>query len=111
MSRWIQATLLGAVSVTLLSAGNTLQAGEPLEIWISSFQDKVYYEKMVAAYQSKVDSEFEASIQAFGFREMPDKLAIAMKTGTNPPDIVQLDEVLFGTIWPARCLFWIYPNV
>ena len=45
MSRWIQATLLGAVSVTLLSAGNTLQAGEPLEIWISSFQDKVYYEK------------------------------------------------------------------
>ncbi len=97
MSRWMQATLLGAVSATLLSAGNTLQAGEPLEIWISSFQDKVYYEKMVAAYQSKVDSEFEASIQAFGFREMPDKLAIAMKTGTHPPDIVQLDEVLFGT--------------
>jgi len=28
---------------------------------------------------------------------MPDKLAIAIKTGTNPPDIVQLDEVLFGS--------------
>ncbi len=74
-----------------------LPAAEPLEIWISSFQDKVYYEKMVAAYQSKVDPEFQANIQAFGFREMPDKLAIAMKTGTNPPDVVQLDEVLFGS--------------
>ena len=33
---------------------------------------------------------------AYGFREMPDKLAVAIKTGVNPPDIVQLDEVIFG---------------
>src|SRR5262245_31074115 len=69
---------------------------KPLEVWISSFQDKVYYEDMVRQYQSKVDKEFAANIQAFGFREMPDKLAVSIKTGANPPDIVQLDEVLFG---------------
>ena len=28
---------------------------------------------------------------------MPDKLTVAIKTGANPPDVVQLDEVLFGT--------------
>jgi lactose/L-arabinose transport system substrate-binding protein len=43
-----------------------------------------------------VDQDFRANISAFGFREMPDKLAVAIKTGVNPPDIVQLDEVLFG---------------
>ena len=73
-----------------------LQA-RPLEMWISSFQDKVYYEDMVRQYQSRVDKEFSAHIQAFGFREMPDKLAVSIKTGANPPDIVQLDEVLFGS--------------
>ena len=70
---------------------------EPLEIWISSFQDKVYYEEIVKLYQSSVDKDFKANIHAFGFREMPDKLAVAIKTKANPPDIVQLDEVLFGT--------------
>ena len=70
---------------------------ESVNLWISSFQDKAYYEKMVPQYRAKVDQEFSANIQAFGFREMPDKLAIAIKTGTNPPDIVQLDEVLFGS--------------
>jgi arabinosaccharide transport system substrate-binding protein len=68
----------------------------PLEIWISSFQDKVYYEEMVRLYQAKGHKDFEANIRAYGFREMPDKLAVAIKTGVNPPDIVQLDEVLFG---------------
>lgn len=68
----------------------------PLEIWISSFQDKVYYEDMVRLYQAKGHKDFEANIRAYGFREMPDKLAVAIKTGVNPPDIVQLDEVLFG---------------
>lgn len=68
----------------------------PLEIWISSFQDKVYYEDMVRLYQEKGHKDFQANIRAYGFREMPDKLAVAIKTGVNPPDIVQLDEVLFG---------------
>lgn len=69
---------------------------KPLEIWISSYQDKVYYEAMVKQYQEKVDRDFAANVSAFGFREMPDKLAVAIKTGVNPPDVVQLDEVLFG---------------
>src|ERR1043165_5629028 len=70
-------------------------AAKPLEIWISSYADKVYYEEMVKLYQVK-NPKFEAKVSAFGFREMPDKLAVTIKTGVNPPDIVQLDEVLFG---------------
>ena len=27
---------------------------------------------------------------------MPEKLAVSIKTGINPPDVVQLDEVLFS---------------
>lgn len=69
---------------------------EPVDIWISSQQDKIYYDNMVRLYQNQVDPDFEANVQAFGFREMPDKLAIALKTQTNTPDIVQLDEVFFG---------------
>jgi ABC-type glycerol-3-phosphate transport system substrate-binding protein len=85
--------LLSAIG--LLSSHST--QARPLEIWISSFQDKVYYENMVKLYQQKAGTNFQANIHAYGFREMPDKLAVAIKTGTNPPDIVQLDEVLFGT--------------
>ena len=70
--------------------------GEPVKIWISSQQDKIYYDNMVRLYQQEVDADFQAEVQAFGFREMPDKLAIAFKTQTNTPDIVQLDEVFFG---------------
>jgi ABC-type glycerol-3-phosphate transport system substrate-binding protein len=70
-------------------------APKPLQLWISSYQDKVYYEEMVKAYQQK-NPKFQAQISAFGFREMPDKLAVSIKTGVNPPDIVQLDEVIFG---------------
>ena len=72
----------------------TLNA-EPLKIWISSQQDKLYYEKMVKLYQAKTP-KFKAEVEAFGFREMPDKLAIALKSGVGTPDICQLDEVLFG---------------
>lgn len=84
--------MIGIACVSTLSLN-----AKPLEIWISSFQDKVYYEEAVKLYQKAVDKDFEANIHAFGFREMPDKLAVAIKTETNPPDIVQLDEVLFGT--------------
>ncbi len=71
-------------------------SADPVKIWISSQQDKIYYDNMVRLYQQEVDPEFRAEVQAFGFREMPDKLAIAFKTQTNTPDIIQLDEVFFG---------------
>lgn len=87
----------GLFLIALLFFGQSLGLqARPLEIWISSYQDKVYYENMVKLYQEKVDPDFQANVSAFGFREMPDKLAVAIKTGANPPDIVQLDEVLFG---------------
>ena len=78
-----------------LTVAGALQA-KPLDIWISSFQDQLYYEGMVKLYKETVDNEFEAKVQSFGFREMPEKLAVSIKTGINPPDVVQLDEVLFG---------------
>ena len=68
----------------------------PLEIWISSFADKTYYDSMVKLYKSKVDTNFQANVQAFGFKEMPDKFAVAMRTKVNPPDIIQLDEIMLG---------------
>lgn len=71
-------------------------SAEPLEVWISSQQDKDYYDQMVALYQEKVDDEFEAEVVAYGFRELPDKLSVVIKTGVGAPDIVQLDEVFFG---------------
>ncbi len=90
------ARLFSLAVTTLALLPVTSQAAAPLEIWISSFQDKVYYEDMVRLYKEKGHKDFDANIRAYGFREMPDKLAVAMKTGVNPPDIVQLDEVLFG---------------
>ena len=90
-------SLAAILAFAILALSGSRLAAESVTLWISSFQDKTYYEKMVKEYQSKVDAEFKADIQAFGFREMPDKLAIAIKTGANPPDIVQLDEVLFGS--------------
>jgi ABC-type glycerol-3-phosphate transport system substrate-binding protein len=88
--------ILNWAAAMVCVSGVVLQA-KPLEIWISSFQDKVYYEEVVRLYQKTVDKDFEANIHAYGFREMPDKLAVAIKTQADPPDIVQLDEVLFGT--------------
>src|ERR1051325_8356307 len=85
--------ILAALVATLSAPAS--DAKKPLEIWISSYQDKVYYEEMVKLYKAK-DPKFEAKVSAFGFREMPDKLAVAIKTRVNPPDIVQLDEVIFG---------------
>ena len=85
-----------------LAFAGSVQA-KPIDIWISSFQDQLYYENMVKLYKEKVDKKFEAKVQAFGFREMPEKLAISIKTGINPPDVVQLDEVLFGAFLAGRC--------
>ena len=63
----------------------------PVEIWISSQQDKDYYDKMVELYQAGVDKDFSALVMAYGFRELPDKLSVVIKTGEGAPDIVQLD--------------------
>ncbi len=47
-----------ALGLTLAGA---LQA-KPLDIWISSFQDQLYYEGMVKLYKETVDNEFEAKV-------------------------------------------------
>ena len=93
----------GLMALGLAFAGS-VQA-KPIDIWISSFQDQLYYENMVKLYKEKVDKKFEAKVQAFGFREMPEKLAISIKTGINPPDVVQLDEVLFGAFLAGEVPF------
>ena len=67
-----------------------------LEMWISSFQDQVYYEKMAELYNNQNKKNLDLSVKAYGFREMPDKLGVAFRTGEGIPDIVQLDETFFG---------------
>src|SRR4029453_17283380 len=71
-------------------------AAKPIEFWVNSQSDEKYYLNMIREYQSKVDKGFEANVRSYGFTEMPDKLAIAIKTGINPPDVVQLDEIYFS---------------
>jgi len=80
----------------LLFAGAALAVPKPLQIWVSSQADLKYYEKMIGVYKQKIDTGFHAEVKAFGFMEMPDKLAIAIKSGINPPDIVQFDEIFFS---------------
>jgi arabinosaccharide transport system substrate-binding protein len=67
-----------------------------LEMWISSFQDQVYYEKMAKLYREKTKDDLVVNVHSYGFREMPDKLAAAFVTGKGIPDLVQLDETFFG---------------
>ncbi|MBT3470052.1 MAG: extracellular solute-binding protein [Opitutae bacterium] len=84
-------------SILLLLSVTALQlAAKPLEIWISSYTDKAYYESMAELYRKEVDKSFEANVTAYGFAEMPDKLMVSIKTRTGGPDIVQLDEVFYG---------------
>ena len=71
-------------------------AAKPVTIWVSSDADLKYYQNMIKVYQQKVDKNFQANIQSFGFTEMPDKLSLAIKSGINPPDIVQFDEIFFS---------------
>ena len=86
---------LTAILLPFIAA--TIQlSGKPLEIWISSYTDKAYYESMADLYRKQVDESFEANTTAYGFAEMPDKLTVAIKTRTGGPDIVQLDEIFFG---------------
>ena len=38
------------------------------------------------------NKDFKLEVKAYGFREMPDKLGVALRTGEGIPDMVQLDE-------------------
>jgi arabinosaccharide transport system substrate-binding protein len=76
-------------------SGSFLRA-ENLVLWISSFQDQVYYEKMGRLYAEKTGKKLDLEVKAYGFREMPDKLGVAFRTGEGIPDLVQLDETFFG---------------
>jgi arabinosaccharide transport system substrate-binding protein len=69
---------------------------ESLTLWISSFQDQSYYEQMADLYAKKSGKKVHLDVEAYGFREMPDKLGAVMRTGEGAPDLVQLDETFFG---------------
>lgn len=86
--------LLNKSLIFTLSICNILHA-DPLKLWISSFQDQVYYEKMADLYVEK-KKNFKLEVTAYGFREMPDKLGVALRTKQGIPDMVQLDETFFG---------------
>jgi arabinosaccharide transport system substrate-binding protein len=68
----------------------------PLQLWVTSETDAKYYEKMAELYRSSGHAGFRADVHAYGHTEMPDKLAVAIKTGVNAPDVVQLDEIFFS---------------
>jgi len=70
--------------------------GKDLTIWISSYQDQVYYEEMGKLYADTTGKKISLSVKSYGFREMPDKLGVAFRSGQGIPDLVQLDETFFG---------------
>ena len=82
--------------LTVLISSSFFLKAKDLEMWISSFQDQVYYEKMAELYKKESKKKIELSIKAYGFREMPDKLGVALRSGEGIPDLVQLDETFFG---------------
>lgn len=84
-------------SLTLLACSLAAAAApKPVEFWVNGQTDEKYFNNMIKVYQEKVDKDFQANVRSYGFTEMPDKLAIAIKSGVNPPDIVQLDEIYFS---------------
>jgi ABC-type glycerol-3-phosphate transport system substrate-binding protein len=69
----------------------------PLQIWVTSETDAKYYQQMAELYAKTAGhASFRADVRAYGHTEMPDKLAVAIKTGVNAPDVVQLDEIFFS---------------
>lgn len=68
----------------------------PVVIWVNSYTDLNYYKNMAEVYKKKVDPSFSAEVLSYGFMDMPNKLALTIKTGVNPPDLVQLDELNFS---------------
>jgi arabinosaccharide transport system substrate-binding protein len=71
-------------------------AAKPLQIWVYNQNEAKYYADMVSLYNKKTGAKFEAEFKAYGYSEMPDKLALAVKSGINVPDIVQFDEIFFS---------------
>jgi len=51
---------------------------------------------MAELYRKKSGQSIDLQVEAYGFREMPDKLGAVMRTGEGAPDLVQLDETFFG---------------
>jgi lactose/L-arabinose transport system substrate-binding protein len=96
MNRSFPSLVLSLACSASILAGGALAASKPIEFWVNSQSDEKYYNNMIQVYKTKVDPTFEANVRSYGFTEMPDKLAIAIKTGINPPDIVQLDEIYFS---------------
>lgn len=97
----LSGTLCAAVAALAVLAprADAAQAGaakRPIEFWVNGQTDEKYFLDMIRVYQEKVDKDFQANVRSYGFTEMPDKLAIAIKSGVNPPDIVQLDEIYFS---------------
>lgn len=89
--RFFLSVILAGSLATSVSA-----TAKPIEFWVNSQSDEKYYLNMIQTYKNTVDKTFEAEVHSYGFTEMPDKLAIAIKSGINPPDIVQLDEIYFS---------------
>ena len=80
-------------------------AEKNMTLWISSFQDQSYYEQMADLYRKKWGKSVNLVVEAYGFREMPDKLGAVMRTGEGAPDLVQLDETFFGVFLNATSPF------
>jgi ABC-type glycerol-3-phosphate transport system substrate-binding protein len=88
---------ISSLRALLLAAALALPAAaKPVQIWVNSQAEADYYANMVKVYNQKVDKNFSAEFKAYGFMEMPDKLALAVKSGINTPDIVQFDEIFFS---------------
>jgi ABC-type glycerol-3-phosphate transport system substrate-binding protein len=89
--------LLLACSASLTLLTLTIKAQDaPLQLWVTSETDAKYYERMSELYRASGHPSFRADVRAYGHTEMPDKLAVAIKTGINAPDVVQLDEIFFS---------------
>lgn len=84
------------ITFLFLHFSSLLLAKKNLTLWISSYQDQTYYEQMSDLYAEKSGEEVNLQVEAYGFREMPDKLGAVMRTGEGAPDLVQLDETFFG---------------
>jgi arabinooligosaccharide transport system substrate-binding protein len=85
-----------ALAAGLPAPASAQGPSRPLQMWVSSENDAGYYRKMVDLYRARQKPGFAAEVNAYGYAEMPDKLAVAIKTGANPPDIVHLDEIFFS---------------
>lgn len=94
-------TLIAAILILSMTMVVPAMAQEnqsrPIQIWVSSIADQQDYEQMIEKYRETVDPNFEAEVHNIGFMEMTTKLTVAMETGIDTPDIVQLDENLFGS--------------